>query len=98
MYRLWRREGHRVPLKVHKKRRLGSSESACVRRRPEHKDHVWAWDFIHDRTASSGSLKWLSMVDEFTRGCVVLEVARSMRAEDVVDQLIRLFQERGVPN
>jgi len=97
IHRLWRREGLKVRLKAHKKRRLGSSDNGCARRRPERKDHVWAWDFIHDRTSSGGPLKWLSVVDEFTRECLVLEVARSITAEDVMDQLIQLFRERGTP-
>jgi putative transposase len=98
IHRLWRREGFKVPRKHRKKRRLGSSENGCSRRRPERKDHVWAWDFIHDRTSSGAALKWLSVVDEFTRECLVLEVARMIRAEDVQDQLIRLLRERGVPD
>jgi len=97
VHRLWRREGLKVPHKARKKRRLGSSDNACARRKPEHKDHVWAWDFIHDRTVSGGPLKWLSVVDEFTRECLVLEVARSITADDVIEQLIRLFRQRGVP-
>jgi transposase InsO family protein len=98
IHRLWRREGLKVPLKAHKRRRLGSSGNACARRRAEHKDHVWAWDFIHDRTASGSPLKWLSVVDEYTRQCLTLEVARSITAEDVKDDLIRLFRERGAPH
>lgn len=54
VYRLWRREGLKVPQKQHKKRRLGHGENSCVRRKAEHKDHVWTWDFIHDRTCASG--------------------------------------------
>lgn len=98
VYRLWRREGLKVPKKARKKRRLGSSQNGCARRRPEHKHHVWAWDFIHDRTTSGGALKWLTLVDEFTRECLVLEVARSITAEDVKDELIRVFRERGAPD
>lgn len=49
IYRLWRREGFRVPQKQHKKRRLGYNANGIVRRRAEHVDYVWAWDFIHDR-------------------------------------------------
>jgi transposase InsO family protein len=97
IYRLWRRECLKVAKKQRKKRRLGSSENACARRRPLRKDHVWAWDFIHDRTASGGALKWLTVIDEFTRECLVLEVARSIKAEEVQHQLIRLFTVRGVP-
>ena len=97
IHRLWRREGLRVPRKVTKKTRLGCGANACTRRRPEGKDHVWAWDFIHDRTAHGGALKWLTVVDEFTRECLVLRAARSITAEDVTDELIGLFRRRGAP-
>jgi putative transposase len=97
VHRLWRREGFKVPRKQHKKRRLGSSENGIVRRRPEHKDHVWCVDFIHDRDERDRPLKWLSVVDEFTRECVALEVERGIGAEDVVETLTDLFMIRGVP-
>ena len=97
VYRLWRREGLKVPVKQRKRRRLGSSDNGCARLRPERKDHVWAWDFIHDRTRDGRPLKWLSIVDEFTRECLALEVNRSIKAEDVVDVLIDLFKGRGAP-
>jgi transposase InsO family protein len=97
VYRLWRREGLRVPQKARKRRRLGSAANGCGRFRPAHKDHVWAWDFIQDRTESGGALKWLSIVDEYTRECLTLEVRRSVTAEVVQGELMRLFRERGVP-
>src|SRR4029079_8702615 len=81
IYRLWRREGLKVPKKTVKKRRLGHSGNSCVRRKAEHKDHVWAWDFIHDRTATGRPLKWLAITDEYTRECLALEVDRSITAE-----------------
>ncbi len=77
VYRLWRREGLKVVQKQHKKRRLGDSEGGVVRRAATHKNHVWAWDFIHDRTEDGRALKWLSVVDEYTRECLALEVDRS---------------------
>jgi transposase InsO family protein len=97
VHRLWRREGLKVPQKCRKKRHLGHSGNSCVRHRPEHVDHVWAWDFIFDRTANGRSLKWLSLVDEYTRECLALVVARSITAEDVLDVLAELFVVRGVP-
>ena len=97
VYRLWRREGFQVPRKQRKKRRLGSSDGSCVRRRAEHQDHVWTWDFVFDRTTSGRPLKWLSIVDEYTRECLALEVDRGMTAEDVLDVLRDLFVMRGVP-
>jgi transposase InsO family protein len=97
IYRLWRREGFKVPRKTHKKRRLGHSGNSCARRRAEHPDHVWTWDFIHDRTASSQPLKWFAITDEYTRECLALEVDRGITAEGVLDILTNLFLTRGVP-
>lgn len=97
VYRLWRREGLKVPNKKRKRRRLGTSANGCQRRRALHKDHVWCWDFVFDRTASGSMLKWLSIVDEHTRECLALKVDRSITSEDVIDTLAELFAMRGVP-
>ena len=97
IYRLWRREGLKVPNKKRKRRRLGKSENGCHRRRAEFKDHVWCWDFAFDHTTSGSTLKWLSIVDEFTRECLCLKVDRSITSEDVIDTLAELFAMRGVP-
>jgi putative transposase len=97
VYRLWRREGLKVPVKKRKKRRLGTSANGCVHRRAEHKDHVWCWDFVFDHTQSGSQLKWLSIVDEHTRECLALKVDRSITSEDVIDTLAELFAMRGVP-
>lgn len=97
VHRLWRREGFKVAGKQHKKRRLGSGENGIARRRAEHKDHVWCVDFIHDRDERGRPLKWLSVVDEFTRECLALEVERSIPAAGVVEVLVELFMIRGVP-
>ncbi len=97
VYRLWRREGLKVPKKQRKRRRLGKSENGCSHYKPEHKDHVWAWDFVHDRTSSGSPLKWLSIVDEYTRESLALCVGRSMTAREVKDVLRELFLQRGFP-
>jgi transposase InsO family protein len=97
VYRLWKREGFKVPGKQHKKRRVGQSENGIVRRRPEYRNHVWCVDFIHDRDDRGRALKWLSVVDEYTRECPALEVERGLTADDVVNVLIDLFVIRGVP-
>ena len=97
VWRLWQREGFKVPQKQVKKRRLGSSENGIVRQAATHADHVWAWDFIHDRDEQGRPLKWLSIVDEFTRECLALEVGRSFKCGDVLDVLRELFVLRGVP-
>ena len=97
VYRLWRREGLKVPRKIRKRRGLGTSGNACHVRRAEHRDHVWTWDFVFDRTTSGTTLKWLSIVDEYTRECLALKVGRSITSEDVIDTLAELFAMRGVP-
>ena len=78
VHRLWRGEGLRVPRKQRKRRHLGQSANGCARRRAEQKDHVWAWDFVYDRTRDGRALKWLTLVDEYTRENLALEVGRGM--------------------
>jgi transposase InsO family protein len=97
VYRLWQRQGLRVPQKARKKRRLGHSGNSCVRLRPESKDHVWTWDFVFDRTSNGRSLKWFSLVDEYTRECLALEVDRRMTSLEVIDVLAELLVVRGAP-
>jgi transposase InsO family protein len=97
VHRLWRQQGLKVPRKQRKKRRLGSSANSCVRRPAEHKDHVWAWDFLHDRTSDGRALKWFTLVDEYTRECLSLEVERGMTARAVSVVLAGVVRERGAP-
>jgi transposase InsO family protein len=75
---------------------LGTRENGCHRRRADHRDDVWCWDFVFNRTATGSQLKWLSIVDEHTRECLALKVARSITSEDVIDTLAELFAMRGV--
>lgn len=97
VYRLWKREGLKVPQKRVKKRRLGSSDNGITRQKAAGKNQVWAFDFIFDRTSNGRSIKWLSVVDEFTRECLALEVSRSMSSGDVIDVLSELIAIRGMP-
>jgi len=97
IFRLWRREGLKVPHKKRKRKRLGTSVNGCLYRSSEHKDHVWCWDFIFDRTTNGSPLKCLSIVDEYTRECLALKMDRSIKSEDVIDTLAELFAMRGVP-
>jgi transposase InsO family protein len=97
VFRMWRKEGLKVPQKKRKRRRLGTTANACHRRRAEHRDDVWCLDFVFDRTTSGSALKWLSIVDEHTRECLALKVSRSITSEDVINTLAELFAMRGVP-
>ena len=58
---------------------------------------MWCWDFVFDHTTSGSTLKWLSIVDEFTRECLTLKMNRSITSEDVIDTLAELFSMRGIP-
>ena len=98
VHRLWKQEGLAVPRKARKRRRLGCAENGITRRRAQYKNHVWGIDFIFDRDERQRSLKWLSVIDEYTRECLMLAVERSITAEDVVDLLVKLFKERGMPD
>jgi putative transposase len=100
VHRLWREEGLKVPQKQRKRRRLveGASENGCTKRRAEHKDHVWSYDFVMDRTEDGGrTLKMMPVVDEYTRECLCIEVERSITAKEVVKTLAALFTHRGEP-
>ena len=97
--RLWREEDLKVPEKQRKRRRLaeGGSENGCTRKKAEHKDHVWSYDFVMDRTEDGRTLKMMPVVDEYSRECLSIEVRRSITAEEVVKTLAALFAHRGEP-
>jgi transposase InsO family protein len=97
VHRLWKREGLQIRKKQRKRRRLGTGENACDRYRPQHKDHVWAYDFVSDRTEGGGQLKLLCVVDEYTRECLTIMAARRFTGRQVVDVLEDLFAIRGRP-
>ncbi|MFQ5463992.1 MAG: IS3 family transposase [Phycisphaerae bacterium] len=97
VYRLWRQEGLKVPQKQCKRRRLGNSANGCVRHRAEHVDQVWSYDFVMDQTTDGRPAKLLPIVDEYTRECLSLDVARSIKAVDVIETLRHLFAVRGAP-
>lgn len=95
--RIWRQEGLKVPRKQPKRRRLWLFDGSCVRRRPEHRNHVWAYDFVHERTHEGRAFRMLVVVDEYTRECLAIEVARKLNSQDVLRVLARLFVRHGVP-
>ncbi len=99
VHRLWRQEGLKVPEKQRKRQRLllGESENGCTKRRAEHKDHVWSYDFVMDLTEDGRRLKMMPIVDEYSRECLSIDVERSITAEDVVATLASLFRSRGEP-
>jgi transposase InsO family protein len=95
--RLWRKEGLQVPYRRRIKRSPGSSANACFVKRAEYINHVWTYDFIEDRTEDGRKLKFLTVLDEWTRELPVIEVERSITSRYVIGVLEYLFAVRGVP-
>ena len=96
--RLWRREGLKVPMKQPKKGRLWLNDGSCVRLRPEHRDHVWSYDFVHCRTDDRKAFRTLNIIDEYSRECLAIRVDRKLNSGNVIDALSDLFILRGVPS
>ncbi len=96
--RIWRREGLKVPQEQPKRGRLWLNDGSCIRLRAERKDHVWAYDFVQDVTHDGKPFRMLTIVDEHTRECLAINVARNFRSDDVLEQLSWLMATRGVPD
>jgi transposase InsO family protein len=96
--RIWRQAGLKVPQKQPRRGRLWLNDGSCVRLRPEHKDHVWAYDFVTARTHDGRAFRMLTVVDEFTRESLSIDVARQFSGDDVLERLAWLFVTRGVPD
>ena len=95
--RIWRQEGLKVPKKQPKRGRLWLNDGSCVRLRPTHRNHVWSCDFVMDRTHNGRALKMLTIVDEYTRECLSIDVGRSLTSISVLERLADLFIQRGTP-
>ena len=95
--RIWRREGLRVPQKQPKRGRLWLNDGSCVRLRPCSPNHVWAYDFVQARTHDGRAFRLLTVIDEYTRECLAIQVARQIRSDDVVQLLTDLFVLQGPP-
>ena len=95
--RRWREEGLKVPQKQPKRGRLWLNDGSCIRLRPEKKDHVWAYDFVSGRTHDGVAFKMLTLVDEYTRECLAIDVARKLTSDEVLERLSWLMATRGVP-
>lgn len=95
--RIWRQEGLKVPKRQPKRGRLWFNDGSCVRLKAEYPRHVWSYDFVMDRTHDGKAFRTLNIIDEFTRECLKIRVARNLKGEDVQDCLTELFCQRGVP-
>ena len=95
--RIWREEGLKVPKRQPKRGRLWLNDGSCVRLRPAHRNHVWSYDFVADRTHDGRAIKMLTVIDEFSRECLAIVVERRLQSDDVLSCLTDLFVMHGVP-
>ena len=86
-----------MPYRRKFKKAKGSSQNSCCVKKAEYKNHIWTYDFMSDQTEDGRRLKLLTVLDEFTRESLSIEVDRSIRAKDVIAVLEYLFMIRGAP-
>lgn len=94
VHRIWKEEKLQVPRRSRKRRRGPKGE---VVRKAQYKDHVWSYDFVEDSTEGGRKLRFLTVVDEFTRECLAIEAGLSFGAAEVIECLEWLHLTRGVP-
>lgn len=96
--RIWRELGLKIPKKQPKRGRLWLNDGSCIRLRPAHRNHVWSYDFVADKTHDGRVLKMLVVIDEFSRECLGIKVGRSFKSQAVLACLSELFLTKGVPD
>ena len=95
--RIWRREGLKVPQRQPKRGRLWLNDGSCVRLRPERANHVWSYDFVSARTHDGRTLRLLTLIDEYTRECLAIRVARRLGSAEVLETLADVMLWHGIP-
>ena len=95
--RIWRREGLKVPRKQKPRGRLWLNDGSCIRLRPQHRNHVWSYDFVEAQTHDGRKVRLMTLIDEFTRECLAIRVARRINSFGVIETMADVMLERGVP-
>jgi transposase InsO family protein len=96
--RIWRREGLKVPRKQRPRGRLWLNDGSCVRLRPERRNHVWSYDFVEAQTHDGRKVRLMTLIDEFTRECLAIRVARRINSLGVLETMADVMIARGVPD
>ena len=91
---LWAKAGLQVPAKRRRRRIAGSRPRPLA---PAGRNSVWCYDFVFDACANGQQLKCLTIIDEYTRECLAIDVAGSIRSSRVIDVLSRLISQHGAP-
>ena len=95
--RLWREEGLQIPRRHKKRKRLYHKDSSIIRLRPHHPNHIWSIDFVHDKLSNGRSYKMLTVLDEYTRQALCVEVTARMGSAEVLEALYPLLLKHGKP-
>ena len=95
--RIWRREGLKVPRKQKPRGRLWLNDGSCIRLRPQHRNHVWSYDFVEAQTHDGRKVRLMTLIDEFTRECLAIRVARRINSFGVIETMADVMLDRGVP-
>ena len=95
--RIWGREGLKVPQTQRPRRRLWLNDGSCVRLRPERANQVWSYDFVSARTHDGRTIRMLTLIDEYTRECLAIRVARRLGRYEVIEALADVMVFRGTP-
>ena len=95
--RIWRREGLKVPSKKRPRRRLWLNDGSCIRLRPERRNHVWSYDFVEAQTQDGRKVRLMTLIDEFTRECLAIRVARRINSLGVLETMADAMLVRGIP-
>jgi len=93
-HRIWSQAGLQVPRKRPRKRIARSRPRPHA---PTDANEVWAYDFVFDACANGQQLKCLTLIDEYTRECLAIDVAGSIRSGRLIEVLSRVISERGSP-
>lgn len=94
---IWRCEGLKVPARQTPRGRLWLHDGSCVRLRPERAKHDWSYDFVSATTHDGRTLRLLALIDEYTRECLAIRVARRLGSHEVLDTLADVTLWRGIP-
>ena len=97
MQRIWRREGLKVPKKHRPRSRLWLNDGSCIRLRPTYRNHVWSYDFVEAQTHDGRRIRLLTLIDEFTRECLAIRVARRINSLGVIETLADVMLTKGIP-
>ena len=95
--RIWRELGLKLPRKMPKKLRLHLKDTDVVRFRAEHKNHIWSYNFVEDKLMNGSKIRWLNIIDEWTRECIASIPKRNWHSDTMVETLSKIFMFYGIP-